>query len=198
MVSNLSNNIFLQFLLKPYQRMNRFEIKWYKGKRGNGPERENSKKKKNLKGFIPTKYVAHLFLLASLVSWFSSYFVSTIDKIHLSVIVMDLLLLGMELNTDNFLVTTTVKKCIIMEFLPWLCGLRNELVAVRMCVQFLVWISDLSIWSYLELWCSLQMCLDPTLLWLGHRLATAALIQPLAWELPYAAPTALKRKKHLS
>ena len=29
--------------------------------------------------------------------------------------------------------------------------------------------------------------LDPELLWLWHRLAAAALIRPLAWELPYAA-----------
>ena len=28
--------------------------------------------------------------------------------------------------------------------------------------------------------------LDPALLWLWHRLVDAALIQPLAWELPYA------------
>ena len=30
---------------------------------------------------------------------------------------------------------------------------------------------------------------------LQHRLAAAASIQPLTWELPYAAGTALKRKK---
>ena len=36
---------------------------------------------------------------------------------------------------------------------------------------------------------------DPTLLWLWHRPAAAALIWPLAWELPYAMGTALKRKK---
>ena len=33
------------------------------------------------------------------------------------------------------------------------------------------------------------------LLWLQHRPAAAALIQPLAQELPYAAGMALKRKK---
>ena len=37
--------------------------------------------------------------------------------------------------------------------------------------------------------------LDPVLLWLRYRLAAAALIRPLAWELPYAAGAALKRKK---
>ena len=37
--------------------------------------------------------------------------------------------------------------------------------------------------------------LDPTLLWLWCRPAAVALIRPLAWELPYAAGAALKRKK---
>ena len=32
------------------------------------------------------------------------------------------------------------------------------------------------------------------LLWLWNRSAAAALIQPLAWELPYAAHSALKSK----
>ena len=34
--------------------------------------------------------------------------------------------------------------------------------------------------------------LDPSLLWLWHRLAAVAPIQPLAWELPYAMGEALK------
>ena len=33
------------------------------------------------------------------------------------------------------------------------------------------------------------------MLWLWHRPAAAALIRPLAWELPYAAGMALKSKK---
>ena len=36
---------------------------------------------------------------------------------------------------------------------------------------------------------------DPVLLWLWTRPAAAAPIQPLAWELPYAADVALKRPK---
>ena len=36
--------------------------------------------------------------------------------------------------------------------------------------------------------------LDPTLLWLWHRLAAVAPIRPLAWEPPYAAGAALKTK----
>ena len=40
--------------------------------------------------------------------------------------------------------------------------------------------------------------LDPTLLRLWRRPPATALIQPLAWELPYATSTALKKKKKLS
>jgi len=36
---------------------------------------------------------------------------------------------------------------------------------------------------------------DPVLLWLWRRLATAAPIQPLARELPYATGAAVKREK---
>ena len=35
---------------------------------------------------------------------------------------------------------------------------------------------------------------DPALLWLWHRLAAAAPIQPLAWELPYAIGVDLKKQ----
>ena len=35
---------------------------------------------------------------------------------------------------------------------------------------------------------------DPELLWLWRRPAATAPIHPLAWELPYVAPAALKRK----
>ena len=37
--------------------------------------------------------------------------------------------------------------------------------------------------------------LGPALLWLWHRLAAAAPIQPLAWEFPYATSVALKKQK---
>ena len=36
---------------------------------------------------------------------------------------------------------------------------------------------------------------DPTLLWLWHRPVDTALIQPLAWELPYAEGVALQNKQ---
>ena len=37
--------------------------------------------------------------------------------------------------------------------------------------------------------------LDPTLLWLWHKPASAAPIRPLAWELPYVTGVSIKRKK---
>ena len=36
---------------------------------------------------------------------------------------------------------------------------------------------------------------DPELLWLWCRTAATALLQPLAWELPYATGDALKKKE---
>ena len=41
-----------------------------------------------------------------------------------------------------------------------------------------------------------QWIKDPVLLWLGCRLAATTLIQPLAWELPYAMDTALQNQKN--
>ena len=38
---------------------------------------------------------------------------------------------------------------------------------------------------------------DPELLWLRHRLAAVSLIGLLAWEPPYAAGVALKKKKKI-
>lgn len=40
----------------------------------------------------------------------------------------------------------------------------------------------------------IQWVRDP-MVWLWHRLASAALIQPLGWELTYAAGVAFKKKK---
>ena len=39
---------------------------------------------------------------------------------------------------------------------------------------------------------------DLALLWLWHRLTATSLIQPLAWELPYATGAALKKKKKMT
>ena len=40
--------------------------------------------------------------------------------------------------------------------------------------------------------------LDVTLMWLWCRLAAAALIRPLAWEIPYIEGTALQRQTNQS
>ena len=42
----------------------------------------------------------------------------------------------------------------------------------------------------------LRLGSDPTLLWVWCRLATAALIQPLAWEPPHASGATLKKQKN--
>ena len=44
-------------------------------------------------------------------------------------------------------------------------------------------------------WVKDRVLSDDALLWLWRRLAAAALIQPLAWELPFALGAALKRKR---
>ena len=64
---------------------------------------------------------------------------------------------------------------------------------MRMQVQSLASLKGLRIWGCHELWYRLQI--QPVLLWLWCGLAAAALIRPLAWELPYAVGTALKRKE---
>ena len=43
--------------------------------------------------------------------------------------------------------------------------------------------------------CGVGHCSDPALLGLWHRLAAIALIRLLAWEPPYGADVAVKRKK---
>ena len=75
---------------------------------------------------------------------------------------------------------------------------------MRMQIQSLAVLSGLRIWHCHELQCRLQMWLRSgvavavvsiKLLWLWHRLAAAARIRPLAWELPHTEGVALKRKK---
>ena len=58
-----------------------------------------------------------------------------------------------------------------------LSGLRNWLASMRMWVRSLAQLSGLKIWHCCELWC---------------RPVATALIQPLAWEPPYAEGVALK------
>ena len=70
-----------------------------------------------------------------------------------------------------------------------------RLGTTRLPVRSLASLSDLRVWRCCELWCICRHGSDPTLLWLWHRPAATTLIQPVAWELAYAASAALKRKK---
>ena len=87
------------------------------------------------------------------------------------------------------------KKSQMWEFPLWHGGLGTWLIAMRKWVRFLASLSGLSIWQCRELWCRSQTHSNLALLWLWYRLVATALIRPLAWELPYAVGTALKKKK---
>ena len=67
----------------------------------------------------------------------------------------------------------------IQESLLWLSGLRSR-HNVRENASSIPGLS--------------QWVKDPVLPWLQRRPAAAALIRPLAWELPYAAGVAMERK----
>ena len=62
---------------------------------------------------------------------------------------------------------------------------QTQLVSMRMRVRSLVLVS-------VSCGVGRRCGSDPMCLWLWCRLAAAAPIQPLAWELPYAAGVALK------
>ena len=66
---------------------------------------------------------------------------------------------------------------------------------MRLRVWSLASFSGLRIRRCHELWCRLQMPLDPALLWFWRRPVATALIRPLAWEPPYATCAALERQK---
>ena len=78
------------------------------------------------------------------------------------------------------------------EFLPWLRG--NELPRIHEIVQSLASLSGLGIRHCCRRGVGQRYGSDPALLWLWRRPAAAVRIQPLAWELPYAASAALKTK----
>ena len=60
--------------------------------------------------------------------------------------------------------------------------------------RFYPWPCSVGWGSGVAVSCGVGCILDPALLWLWCRLAAVTLIQPLAWELTYAASAALKRK----
>ena len=68
-----------------------------------------------------------------------------------------------------------------------------QLGTTRLRVLSLAWLSGLRIQHCYELWC--RHGLNPTLLWLWLNLAAVVLIRLLAWERPYAAGAALKKKR---
>ena len=65
-------------------------------------------------------------------------------------------------------------------------------ISMRMWVRSLASFSGLRIWCCHKLPTRSKMELGSGVVWLWRRLAAAALIQPLAWELPYATGAALK------
>ena len=83
-----------------------------------------------------------------------------------------------------------LKKCSGVPVVAW--QKRIQLVTMRLQLRSLASLSELRIWHHRELWCSSQGSSDPVLLWLW--LAAVALIQPLAWELPYVAGPKKKKK----
>ena len=74
---------------------------------------------------------------------------------------------------------------------------RIQLVSMRMWVRSLASFSGSSIAFSCGVCrsCGVGHASDPALLWLWHMLAAAAPIRRLAWELPHALGSALKKQK---
>ena len=66
---------------------------------------------------------------------------------------------------------------------------------MRLRVQSLASLSGSGIWLAVSCGIGQRCSSDPEVLWLQHKLATAAAVQPLAWELPYATGVGLERKE---
>ena len=79
------------------------------------------------------------------------------------------------------------------EFPLWLSGLRTQLVSMRTQVRSLGLLSRLRIQYCRELWYRSQTQLGSGITVAVGRLAAAAPIQSLVWDLPHAAGAALKR-----
>ena len=77
----------------------------------------------------------------------------------------------------------------------WLSGPQTQLASMRTWVRSLASLSGLRIWSCHELGIGHRHSSNPLLLWLWRRLVATVLIEPLAWEPPFAAGAALKEKK---
>ena len=81
------------------------------------------------------------------------------------------------------------------EFPLWLSGLRTQLVSMKIQVQSLALLSGLRICIGTSCGVDRECSSDLGLLWLRRGPEAATLIQPLAWEPPYAAGVALKKKE---
>ena len=88
-----------------------------------------------------------------------------------------------------------LRKTPMREFQSWLSDYRTRLGSMRLWVQSLSSLSGLRIQCCHELWCRSQTWPGSVLPWLWRRPATIIPIQPLTWEPPYAAGTALKKQK---
>jgi len=77
----------------------------------------------------------------------------------------------------------------LRELLLWLSGLRAQKVSMRMRAQSLAGLAlkdPVLLWTVVQIADAAQIC--------GCGRQAAASGRPLAWELPYAAPSALKSK----
>ena len=84
---------------------------------------------------------------------------------------------------------------------PVVAQKQIRLISTRMCgCGFDLWPHSVGQGSGVAMSCGVgcRCSSNPTLLWLCCRPAAVALIQPLAWELPYAMDVALKRKLKIS
>ena len=101
--------------------------------------------------------------------------------------------LGFSFVTSFFLKMT--HRWWVLEFLLWLSGLRTQQSVCEDAGSILTLLSGLRIRSCRDCGIGHRCASDLVLLWLWCRLAAVAPIGSPAWELPYAASAALKRKK---
>ena len=98
------------------------------------------------------------------------------------------------LTASFFILINTLKRKEMKGRVPIVAQWVKDLIfSVRLQVQPLSWFGGLQVWCYYKLPCRLQMLLRS-----GIAVAVAsaaALIQSLAWELPYAVGAARKGKR---
>ena len=80
-----------------------------------------------------------------------------------------------------------------MQFPLWLSGLKTQHSVREDGGSIPGLAKDPALLQSLDVGCRCSWNL--VLLWLWHKPVAAALIQPRAWEIPYAAGVAIKRKK---